>query len=401
MQVGERHIVKVFNTRFYPAGLAMWQVEAAAYHSMRTADAQQAQQAAARGGSGSGTDMPSLLCCGLLPDPALRSSNAGSDPAALADTATTAAAPAADAQLTQQLPAAAALPYLVVSKVQGVTLGSLQQRLSPEQWRSAAAAVGRALASFHALPLPGQLPASGADAPAFPAEQQGGCGCGQCCGSPGGLLGMPCTAWTSHSSHVWSSLLGSIDKRAWAAAAAAVVSPSAGQYETQQQQQPGEGGASSAPGLPATLCLFPSGPFVTGRKAVAADTGSAVAVAATESSAAAAVESAAKRPRLGPGMSSLQPAPAPTLAAGITGSAIADSTSPAAAAAAWEPLLAHLRHRRRKAVRGFEWSGALPPHLVQQLDSYLPQVGFLGSFLLSLVGLGGVLSAVGSGKVRC
>lgn len=399
MQVGERHIVKVFNTRFYPAGLAMWQVEAAAYHSMRTADAQQAQQAAARGGSGSGTDMPSLLCCGLLPDPALRSSNAGSDPAALADTATTAAAPAADAQLTQQQPAAAALPYLVVSKVQGVTLGSLQQRLSPEQWRSAAAAVGRALASFHALPLPGQLPASGTDAPASPAEQQGGCGCGQCCGSPGGLLGMPCTAWTSHSSHVWSSLLGSIDKRAWAAAAAAVVSPSAKQYaaQQQQQQQPGEGGGSSPPGLPATLCLFPSGPLGTGRKAVAADTGSAVAAAAAESSAAAAVGPAAKRPRLGPGVSSLQPAPAPTLAAGGPGSAIADSTSPAAAAAVWDPFLAHLRHRRRKAVRGFEWSGALPPHLVQQLDSYLPQVGLLAHVLWW--GVKSVLSVVGVWEV--
>lgn len=80
--------------------------------------------------------------------------------------------------------ALAPLPFVVVQKAEGVTLGSCMERLSEPQWLAVAAAAGRSLAAFHRMPLPAAASSSSV-----------------------------CTAWIARDGIIYSSAAGTLDVR--------------------------------------------------------------------------------------------------------------------------------------------------------------------------------------------
>lgn len=326
-------IVKFCNTELYPPGLAAWQIEAAAYTSLAAQRAEHAQH----GGGGASpcgrcsSAAPRLLCMGLLPpDPEeLRSPQTGGKHGGAAPATNNIEGGTADGPTTAAAVAAAPaaepppfpLPYLVLSKAPGVTLGSCFERLSEGQWAVAASAVGRALADFHAHPLPaGSSGAAGASGSSVQ------------------------TAWASHHGIVWSSVQGKLEQRAWAQAAAAAATAGGS-----------NGLAAQVPQLPPPLQLYPGFLLLDGGAQAPAQF-----AAASNGTAAKGEERPPKRPRW-----------AVELTAAEGSAAGGDGRLPGGP---WGPWLAFLAYRRKRALRRRAFRGVLPPHLIDQLPGYLPQV---------------------------
>ncbi|GAB4817095.1 hypothetical protein N2152v2_004141 [Parachlorella kessleri] len=442
------YIIKIFNTAFYPPGLATWQMEAAAYRSMNSA-AQQVQHDPSISITNGirqvgGGDTLALLRYGALWDRCqglLAGAVINGEPQGEQDTACSAGKAGVNTLQQQALQQGQVsgggeggriggssssshcwLPYLVVRKAAGVTLGSLQPQLGLQEWQQVAAGTGRALADFHALPLPQQSCQHNVVGGVTNGEQQEvACGCGAAGHSGHNAASAACTAWVSHRGTAWSSVHGRIDKSAWARAAeGAAAAAAAGADGRLGGTQPGAASdqrvdcheevlkLSSMPlDLPAELQLFPDVRLepatrahqndATGKGSSAADHGSkhvrggrAVPNGAEQCVPA---EPAAKRARLlqpeggatGARQQQQQRLPQPTaspvaapaeprLLGGEDPAPEAAAGGPGAGvAAAWQPFLAFLEHRRQRALRPHAWEGLLPPHLAEQVEGYLPK----------------------------
>ena len=213
------------------------------------------------------------------------------------------------------------VPFLVVTKAPGVTLGSCMERLTQAQWLAVAAAAGRSLAALHRAPLPGTAAGAAGAAGGAAAQPASGRG-GPASGSVGGC-GVGVTAWIAKDGVVFSSRHGRVDLR--------------------EEQQRRAGGVALFPGPAAPAPAAP----------------------------AAAVAAAVSQPAASAGQSDRQATGA------VPGSSVGAETSPATAAAcpccqAWQPFVSFLQRQCRNAVLVHRSAGTLPPQLLELLQAYLP-----------------------------
>ncbi|KAL4448536.1 hypothetical protein ABPG75_005755 [Micractinium tetrahymenae] len=315
-----------------PHSAAMAAMEAAAYCCIAQAAAGGSGRGAAGGSSRAGVGgMDGGSSCSLLLGGGVLEIPAEQDNAAVlvAESGATqgaeaAGGPAAEAALAG-LPAP--LPFLAVRRSPGVTVGSCSDRLTGPQWLAASAAVGRSLAAFHLLPLP----AAAATGTVGACGLAGGGGRGGSSGrdDSGGRdgsrsSGSISTAWLVRDGLLYSSALGTVDLR----------------------EEEVEGPAQ----LLQRQWLVLRGVFP---QAAALLVGDETCDEQAEHTAA------------------LVPAAA----------AAADELAESAAAAhacgcrrcsAWQPFLSFLRRQRRHAAAAHRRDEALPPQLLEQVESYLP-----------------------------
>ncbi len=356
-------ILKFYNAAHAPHAPAMACMEAAAYL---------AQDAAARGsatgglggggGSGGGNAggsgrnalgswAPRLLGAGVLEgwregdfgeqqQAAEQQAAAGLEAGSVAAGAAVAggAEPEAETQVAAARLAAGPgppLPFIAIEKAGGVTLGGCMERLTNSQWLVVAAAAGRSLAAFHAMPL--QPAAEAAPAGACSGHASGGSGSGS-----GGSSA--CTAWVARDGIVWSSTAGTLDMRGEKGASAEAAAAS---LQRRQQQ---------------CLRLFPAAAAALGQR-LPGSSGKGSSLAGAAATAAAGQAGA----------------PASAAAANVGSSLAGNGSGPAspassscAACSAWQPFVSFLRRERRHAAKAHRREGSLPPQLQQQIDSYLP-----------------------------
>lgn len=311
-------ILKLFHPED-PHSAAMAAMEAAAYCCLK--------QAAGSGRAGSADDGSSgavLLGAGLLEIPAGQNAAAAlpAEHAAPRETEATGGL-ALEASLEAQL--AAPLPFVVLQKVAGVTIGSCSDRLSKQQWLAVAAAVGPCLATFHQLPLPAAPLAHAADA----------CGCasGSRCDGSGGSS----TAWIARDGIAYSSALGTIDLR---------EAESEGPEQLLQRQRLVLSG------------LFPLAAALLG-----------VGGASVQQA-----ESHAEHPG-GSALGCAAAASVPGAAEAAGGRYESGAAAPACSCRrcrAWQPFLCFLRRQRRHAATAHRRDESLPQQLLEQVESYLP-----------------------------
>jgi hypothetical protein len=303
-------------------------MEAAAYLALDPSPGSWRQHAA-DGGGGSGGCTSRLLHAGVL--------GGGSGVAAAGG-----GQGAAEAGGDEEVPT----PFLALEKAAGQVLSSCIDALSEAQLLAVAAAAGRSLAAFHAAPLP----------PAAACQPQPAAGLGSCaCGGSGGNCQEPArhekivaghraavqysTAWIARDGILYSSTLGTLQLQREEAAQQLRASH---QAELAQRQRLAlrslfPGAAAVLLGPTGTPSALPSRPAEAQLRQEAADSSSAAA---------------------------------------------ADAVAPAAAAppgqpaclrcAAWQPFAAFLRRQRGGAAAMHRGEGSLPPHLLDQLDAFLP-----------------------------
>ena len=308
-------ILKFYNAGHASHTPAMASIEAAAYLAQATAAGSPAGSGGMGSGCNSGSSGPRLLGAGVLTG--CRDGSMGDKPrgAAAAAAAETGAVPAANEGQQAAAAPPPPLPFLAIQKAEGVTLGSCMEALSKQQLLAVAAAAGRSLAAFHAMPLP-----------AAAAGHAGQCGCNANgsldSGSGSRCSRSACTAWVARDGLVYSSAAGTLDIRGEEGASAEEAA--AAVWQRQQQ----------------CLRLFPSAAAALGQGAAVAEP--------------AAVAESANSPGRGGSACHMR------------------SSSCCAACSAWQPFLLFLRRQRRHAAKAHRREGSLPPQLQQQVESYLP-----------------------------